>query len=245
MPITSSLLKIDRANSHIQELKRMVSTFLDSNPYRLFIKEDELQNVIGFEITETLPAHVPLIIGDAVHNLRSSLDFLACSLVERAGKSTNNVYFPFAKSQTELSTAIRNRNIYKAGQDVVQIIRDEIRPYKTGNHALWALHKLDVIDKHKLIIPLIDIVEIKNVVAIDERNNQVHISSIKASGPNKTMNLVSMGRVVKFEHDPNATFGIFFQPGQLFEGEPVVSVLNHLSQMVLGIVNRFEHLFTP
>jgi hypothetical protein len=245
MPMESSLLKINRANSHIQELKGMVSTFLDSNPYRLFIKEDGMKNIIGFEITEALPPSVPLIIGDAIHNLRSSLDLLACSLVEKMGKSTNNVYFPFAKSQTELSAAIKNRNIYKSGKEVVQIIKDEIRPYKTGNYFLWALHKLDIVDKHKLIIPLIDIIEIKDVVAIDERNNRVHISSIKASGPNKTMNLVSMGRVVKFEHNPKATFGIFFQPGQLFEGEPVVPILNHLSKMVFGIVNRFEHFFTP
>jgi hypothetical protein len=43
----------------------------------------------------------------------------------------------------------------KAAPNLGPLILDCIKPYKTGNYALWALGKVENIDKHKLLIPSI------------------------------------------------------------------------------------------
>lgn len=245
MSIASSFLKIDRANTHINELESVFSAYINKNPCKLFIDKNGSQNVVRFEITKKLPITIPLIIGDAIHNLRAALDHLACSLVERSGKSTQNVYFPFAKNGNDFRDAIKNKKIYKAGPDVVEIIQNEIKPYKTGNYPLWALHQLDIVDKHKLLIPLIDIVEVTNINAIDSNNNRLINCTAVVGGPNKAINIAAMCGEIKIQGNPKGSFNIFFGSGQVFEGEPVIPILNHLRQMVSGIVNRFEHFFVP
>ena len=95
-----------------------------------------------------------VIIGDVVHNLRSSLDLLATDLVALNRSDPKNVYFPFAKDAEGLEGQIKAKNFRNAHPDVVDLLRS-MKPYTGGNTALRGLHDLDIMDKHQALVPTI------------------------------------------------------------------------------------------
>jgi len=99
-----------------------------------------------------MPDSLSVIVGDVVHNLRSSLDHLASKLVRNAGFSDAGIYHPicenFQKYQSE--SPGKTRGMPAEAKKAI----DSTRPYGGGNEALWGLHQLSVTDKHKLLVPV-------------------------------------------------------------------------------------------
>lgn len=88
--------KLGRARTLIAELDREISAYHAREPYVIVAEDrpDTGQRVakVG-QIREPIPAGLPLLVGDAVHNLRGVLDPLAYHL--SPGEQT---YFPIWKS---------------------------------------------------------------------------------------------------------------------------------------------------
>jgi hypothetical protein len=74
-------IKIERANHHIDDLKSKISVFLESNPYTIsgYI-DDTNRPTYRVSNVQPIPPSLLVITGDAVQNLRSALDYLACAL---------------------------------------------------------------------------------------------------------------------------------------------------------------------
>lgn len=149
-PFDAPRFKVLRARQHIKDLDFELHHMADpdrtlpSNP----IGDPEAHTYEHF----IRPAMPPLILGDAIHNLRVALDMMACDAVRLNGESTKGVYFPFANSHGELDDQIKSKNFDRAGPVAVAFLK-KLQPYKGGNIALRALHDLDVMDKHQLIVP--------------------------------------------------------------------------------------------
>lgn len=156
-PFEASKLKIDRAKRHLRELEDAIAAYITTDPCTLVVEpypRVPRQHAWIARIRSPVPHELSPVIGDVVHNLRSSLDLLACDLVALTGRSTKNVYFPFCNTGAELFEAIKKRGIHKAGQDVVRVIQS-LKPYKGGNVALRAIHDMDIADKHQALLPVI------------------------------------------------------------------------------------------
>ena len=151
----SARLKLQRAEHHILDLNRVAHTYYAQKPIRLMVLGEPKADRVTHFVKENvpLPAEVPLIIGDAVHNLRSALDMLMFELVGHLARRPENVQFPFARRAESLESTITNREANLAGEKVVREIKRS-EPYKGGNRILYAIHELDVLDKHKLITPV-------------------------------------------------------------------------------------------
>src|ERR1700686_281492 len=78
-------LKIERAKKHIRDLGVRIRMFCESDAYTIGVKPHPIaeiqQTTLYFASVDPIPDDISLIIGDAVHNLRSSLDHLAWQLV--------------------------------------------------------------------------------------------------------------------------------------------------------------------
>jgi hypothetical protein len=103
-PFVAPRLKLQRARRHIDELDREATAFLGRKPFRLVIEHPpgwtgEPMHAWTVRLRENVPLEWSAIIGNAIHDLRSALDLLACDLVRITGKSTKGVYFPFAADQ--------------------------------------------------------------------------------------------------------------------------------------------------
>ena len=78
------MAKLDRAKTHLDELQRLVSDY-QARAHELVEEEsgDPRTVTLRLRLHEPIPLVFSLIIGDIVHNLRSSLDNLAYELARR------------------------------------------------------------------------------------------------------------------------------------------------------------------
>jgi hypothetical protein len=154
-PLLGPDLKVGRAKCHINELEALVGCFLAKNPYEIVEKQDPQtgQNRAWVKIhADPAPEWSP-IIGDILHNLRSALDILYCQLLRKNGVTPKGSdLFPIRDTKTvfdkDAGPAIRKR----AGRRAFEAFRDTVKPYRGGNNALWCLHKLNIVDKHNLLL---------------------------------------------------------------------------------------------
>jgi hypothetical protein len=95
-----------------------------------------------------------LIAGDAIQNLMSTLDHLAyqivCSDTADNPPKPDRIYFPISDDAAKYER-IKRGKIEGARQETFDAI-DTLKPYKGGNDLLWSLHKLNNIEKHRLLL---------------------------------------------------------------------------------------------
>jgi hypothetical protein len=146
--------KLDRAEHHINDLNGQMEAYFAEHPLRLMTRgePDAARETHFIKEKKPLPAVLPLVIGDAVHNIRSALDLFAFLMVGPNAKKPDSVQFPFAKGAKSFESTLVNRETKLAGEEVVKIIT-AFQPYGDGNSLLYAIHALDIIDKHKTIVP--------------------------------------------------------------------------------------------
>ena len=249
-----SALKVQRAYRHINEIQHHFATFLDSDFCKLHIETepDTGHHLLKLDSLAPMPADIPLSIGDTVHNLRAALDYLTSKVVRDAGGNDSRVSFPMhetrdaliASFETHPTTGKKGGNalIKDAAPDLVEIIVDTIKPYKTGNFPLWALGKIDNIDKHSLLVPIFMPTGLTGVDLEDENSN-VWTNTTLAVGPGGTLRAISTSAPMKINSYGKPTGNIFFADGQFFDNKAVIPTLEQISQLVLGVIQTFEAHF--
>jgi hypothetical protein len=146
-------VKIQRAKKHLRDLAAdllaarnvrttVVGTKVDAHTGR---------TSQGFVTLPRLPIDAVATAGDIVHNLRSALDHLAYQMVivGSGSEPSRRVEFPIAKDSATYE-AEKARKVKGMRQLAIQAI-DNVKPYKGGNDALWKIHELDNIDKHRTL----------------------------------------------------------------------------------------------
>jgi hypothetical protein len=149
-----SRLKLRRARHHISELTNEISAFLRRTPFYLEIAPEESFDMKTWivHVREDVPPDFSAIIGDVIHNLRAPLDLMACELVCLNGRNDSDVRFPFSASEADFDAAIKRNNFHRASGEAIALLKS-LKPYRGGNEALRAVHDLDVMDKHRALIP--------------------------------------------------------------------------------------------
>lgn len=153
LPFDGPGLKVLRAIEHLERLAHMMEDY--AGRARLEAVEIERDGqLVTWELKLTLPPPdaIPLMIGDIVHNLRSALDIMVCDVARLRGRDTHQFKFPFAKDKDALEKIFKLET-RKIGDDVCAAIK-KLNPVIGGNYPLRSLHDLDVLDKHRLIIPV-------------------------------------------------------------------------------------------
>lgn len=188
-------LKIERAKQHINDLQGQINTYLATNPMKLVVRQDGRAAVKSLSIKQEQPIPLALsaVLGDAVHNLRASLDLFAYHLIGHLGASEQGVHFPFAWKPEKVRETIRSRQIHLAGEHVADAVA-ELDFYLGGNPLLSGLHLLDIADKHRLIIP------VGRVASLTANAIKKNLPEAPISGPG----------VIHYEGKDNDVFRIVF-----------------------------------
>jgi hypothetical protein len=159
-PFEAPKLKIERARAHIEELDATINAYLAGNPCALVVEPFPgpaymKSHAWIARIRKPIPLTSSVIIGDAVHNLRTALDLLICDLARINSKSYKKVYFPFCEKPSDLSAVMENMHLpSRCGKDVASAIR-LMEPYKGGITLLRTIHDMDIADKHQSLIPVL------------------------------------------------------------------------------------------
>jgi hypothetical protein len=149
--------KVEWANTHFENLEVIKKRFIKGKPYTIDSEPDSKaghEGLYRFFPTYLGPIdpRIALLAGDIIHNVRSALDHLACHLVEAAGnKPSPKTCFPIFKGTTinEPAFAAQVKGMRDSAKNRIR----DTEAYKGGKgRNLWAIHKLDIADKHHGIL---------------------------------------------------------------------------------------------
>jgi hypothetical protein len=165
MPTEGSALvgpeaKVERALEHLEALDLGCKTFLESEPYDVPVNyEPDLGcHVLRLSVREKPPLRLSAIVGDIVHNLRSSLDHAVWLLAgEKRSfaelhkeRVLNKIYFPITYSPK----SFRTHTVMGFINDDARTVLEKLQPYhrpKPKLHPLAVLNKLWNTDKHRVV----------------------------------------------------------------------------------------------
>lgn len=151
-------LKIERAKGHIVQMDARIQLLKRSDVATVEINPEFGNEVIKHDITDRQAFQdVALIAGDAVHNLRCALDYSWIEVMTQIAPKAIGRFakFPVYSTREELEAALREKEIHKAAPRLFNMMLTKIRPYARGDYAIWPIHRLDIRDKHRLLIPVI------------------------------------------------------------------------------------------
>jgi hypothetical protein len=139
----SSRLKVERGKKHIDEINRLLHDFAKSDFYGLAIEHNANArlNFLCIEVDQSGFPHdeIALVIGDAVHNLRSALDHLWHHVVLRCGGTpTKWTRFPIGDAGDSLAGMLNNAlETKQITVPIVDLLMADIKSYQGGNPAIW------------------------------------------------------------------------------------------------------------
>lgn len=152
------LKKVERAATHIEDLKTQLRSFLE--PWGYEVKHHFEGDPPSFVVTVgegRFPLVVPdgfsLLAGEAIYQLRTALDHLIIELI-RANKqepSPRNMW-PVLSQKHERSLKIKTQGVSWTAFKRIE----SFQPYSCGTnykeHPLWTLNKFSNWDKHNFLI---------------------------------------------------------------------------------------------
>ena len=147
-------LKLDRANEHLDAFEAEMGRYLDSDIYML-VRDDKADGtVFHLWIKEEPPPRLSVILGDCVHNLRSSLDHIAWQLVLANGQTPGeDTSFPIW-DRPPRDGVFSRKSCRGMSKDALALI-ERMQPYQAGEnsteHVLWFLRELSNTDKHRTL----------------------------------------------------------------------------------------------
>jgi hypothetical protein len=104
----SARMKVRRAQGHIDDLKFAFDRFIETHPHTFVFDTDTETNTRSVEVRfgEAIPPEFSLILGDAIHNLRTSLDHAAWELIG-IDSGTQDRFTPFRSVEPRSNTKPR------------------------------------------------------------------------------------------------------------------------------------------
>jgi len=246
-------VKIDRAKKHLADLDVAIRAFEALEPHRVVTHKESStgDEIYRYCSLVPIPDEWGAVVGDCVHNLRSALDLLANALVrENGGVPGDRTAFPIGSSETDFRTSAIKR-IEGASATAIKIVSD-LNPYRGGNEPLYRLHRIDIADKHRLLIP----VAASHVVFGVQwditgpgfehlpPSPMARVPAVSHKFPLKDGD--ELGRYprvsdpgyqdkTKFEFE----FEIAFGEGQIYDGESVIPAITKLVDFTDGLVGIF------
>jgi hypothetical protein len=151
-------LKLKRAKKHIADFTAAVNALEDACTATVEYHAQGGQS-LKHEIPDADNAldDLSLIAGDAIHNLRSALDFAWYDTISRClpDKLSDKTKFPVMKTRQDLEGTLHGIEVDTRCPRLFECMVTQIQPYKGGdNSIIWTLHDLDISDKHLLLLSL-------------------------------------------------------------------------------------------
>jgi hypothetical protein len=264
--LASARSKIEWAKKHIADLDVALRMFYNTKPYKVGTKRDPrtrklIYYVVGVNPT---PDHIPLITADVLQNLRSALDHLAYQLfLIRPGSATSpgrHIYFPITENAAKYKTESPGK-VKGMRQDAIKAI-DAIEPYGGGKgHQLWLLHKLNLTDKHRLLITVGSAFRSVNLGAHMWQGMQRHLDNLPEGNPMRGRVLPVIDAYFRGgdrmcplrvgdefligapDEEANEKmdfrFEVAFNEPQIAESDPLIETVQQFAKLVGDIVTTF------
>jgi len=240
--------KVKRAIKHIGELDGRIKAFSADEPYTIGAKPHPVPAIehttLYVESIKTIPPDFSVIIGDAVHNLRSALDHLAWQLVEAGGGTPGkDTYFPICRDPNgaqKYASAIGQGEINKMLPGAHKVLR-EVQPCFSGDDTLWHIHELDRFDKHRVLITLgTGYGEWYLMVGGGQKITFGQWARVPLEVGRHIINLPNATYSRESHQNFKLGIDIAFGQSEVIAGKSVLETLNGMADFVNSIVGNFE-----
>jgi hypothetical protein len=124
------------------------------------------------------------------------------------------------------------------------LLINDVQPYLGGlGEDLFALHRLDILDKHRQILVTMALATVGPIFISSDNGSIADIRRI-IFNPKEPQALLTYGMRGKItvKQDVHATLEIGFDQAGFFETKPVSQSLVHLSSHVTNVINLFAGL---
>ena len=249
-PLLSCRIKIERAKKHLKDLQGQVELFNLRHPYQSITDDDSEPGirVQRLKIIEDISPDLSAYVGDTIHNLRSAMDSLAFVLVSRNGPVSDAViqetYFPVHWNQADLTKpeSRTSRFFSRVGPEIETLIKG-IEPYRGGKgDALFRIDRLDIIDKHRAILPVGGALAGIGYIATGQ-NAPITGRAFDAPPPFPLKNGDELARTAFFqpEYQANANFifEVAFNEIEIVQRDPIIPTLYNFIVFVEGTIDIF------
>lgn len=190
-----------------------------------------------------IPNEIALVIGDAIHNLRTALDHATWELIGIDGGLQDRWTKLPASATGKVDYEAACRGLKTPRDDTKQFFID-LAVYEGSGSALYALHVLDNTDKHMVLLPMLAAAHISLIRFLNPDGGiaATMTDCTFSHGPDGVARLAALGPGMSVETDNNTkiTPALFFAPGQPLAGEPVLPTLDALVDQTAIAITAFR-----
>lgn len=248
--------KIYRARQHLAELERNVAA-LENQTLDITVLYCEIDTRHGILALEPhFLGRLATVVGDAIGNLRMSLDHLFSQLIEiNGGTSGHGDHFPIGENAQHFSRRIREAR-KKVGATASELLENtEAYNGGTGN-GLWQISEMNNADKHRLLLPIVSHLDALQVDfgAMMRDDDHRSVPSLKVQiRPKREIRERELERgaiilrITDFPPDVDVStlpvLTVLFHENGIVEDEPVLPTLENWANLVEETIRPFRSLF--
>lgn len=239
-PFVSAKLKVQRAYRHIHEFKTLLDGIAKSDFARAIVEPNEDLTAYTLRIeADSLPPDFSLVIGDAVHCMRSSLDHLATQIMWEATGANKRIHFPMHEERDNLVDMARKSPVNDTFPEFENLILDTVNPCKEGNAPLWLAGKLSNIDKHNEIVVVAGATRVW-LERFSDENDNVFVSTTIGVTNGSFTSPVRTSAPMKIDGKVKPALDILFGPVIDLDKQPVFPILMSMVNSTTDAINAIE-----
>jgi len=189
-----------------------------------------------------LPLAFNVEMGAYINTIRSGLDILATSLAHRYKiPRPDSAYFPVARSEDAFRRGdYKGHDFVKGLPDLQRRFIEALKPYDGGNKALWALHQLDIIRKHRRLVG-VEMRPLRLSMAGRESLPPDFIPVHTATGWLRVNEKTVLGLIRKgADHEMKFIPHIAINEAGFVERKPIIATLYLFANLVTNIIKIFD-----
>jgi hypothetical protein len=247
--------KLNWAEEHIKNLNAATDRFRKAHPDIVVAEPHEDLGEVWHKVAYVpeIPDPIALMLGDALYNLRAALDYLAQELVVAAGNEpSGQTAFPIFDTADEYWERM-GRKVKGMRQSAIEAI-NRIQPYEGGfSHALWQLHRLNNIDKHRVLLTIALVNSGRTMTPIEEQEFAERFKRVHGAYPTGTSrwrfrhgkefpvplnasDILLKVPVSEVQKDVRFSFDIAFSEREVKAGTTVFVLLRVIADQVFEVV---------
>lgn len=244
-PLDSIREKLKRAEENIKNLNREIDIFLDYGIYRSIPDDDvkALSELLQLHFNRSVPLRLSVLVGEIIHQLRSTLDHLAWQLSSDSYRISHptRIEFPIyihRPDPTREKDEVKRYNRKVEGFSLsVKTEIERLQPYNSTEpraDLLAILHKMDVTEKHQellLVVSAFEHVVHSPMLVGDEIMFYAYADVPMSVGVEFSPNVKVRG-----EYSAQIAFAEF----GILQHQPVMPSLTQLLDAVRNVVVMFE-----
>ncbi|MCC6717799.1 MAG: hypothetical protein IT555_07945, partial [Acetobacteraceae bacterium] len=147
--------KIVRAKQQLHHVAQEVSSLVEAGHYKIIGENQSERQRYAFKLVgPPVPDRIAVLAGEIIHHLRCCFDHVIWALAQENGIPNKRITFPVCDTAEKFKTAIKNGAMNGVSNSKMLLI-ETIQPYRTTNpenSIIQAIHDLDIVDKHRILV---------------------------------------------------------------------------------------------